>query len=62
MVNDIQIKLHEAASNNDFEQVKQLIESGADVNVGNDYNTPLVAALVIHGKKRPMNAGAICRS
>jgi len=41
MTNDIQIKLHEATSNSDFGQVKQLIESGADVNVGNRHNTPL---------------------
>lgn len=38
---DIQIQLHEATSKCDFEGVKRLVSIGADVDVGNEYDTPL---------------------
>lgn len=41
MIPDIQIQLHQATLSCDIDSVRRLVESGADVNIGNEHDTPL---------------------
>ena len=43
-------KLHLAAANGDYEEVRRLVEEGADVNIGCEVNqTAMMAAAAFYG-------------